>query len=298
MSTLSTSSRDVGEAGAPWRAARLAVLGSPIGHSKSPALHAAAHRALGLEDRSYERIEVPAGGLARFLAERGSGWRGLSVTMPLKGEALAAADEASELARRTGAANTLVFATPEPDARIVADNTDPHGIVAALEEAGVPAASTIEVLGAGATAHSALAAAARLGARHARVLARSAERAAPALRLARELGLGAEYAEFARWGEAAAPDLVLSTLPVAASEHLAPPADRVERSALFDVVYAPWPSPLAGRWAAGGRPVASGEAMLLHQAVEQARRFAGLPEGWDGPERERVVEAMRAALAG
>lgn len=290
--------REGGPGDAAWRGARLAVLGSPIAHSKSPALHGAAHRLLGLEDRSYERIEVPAGGLAGFLAGRGRGWRGLSVTMPLKAEALAAADEPSELARLTGAANTLVFATPEPDASIRADNTDVRGIAEAIREAGIAAPERVEVLGAGATAGSALAAAAELGAREALVLARSAERAEPALRLARRLGLDADFAELAAWGAAPAPDLVLSALPAPASAELDPPASRLAASALFDVVYAPWPSPLGARWRDGGRPIASGEAMLLHQAVEQARQFAGIAEGWPGADRAELAAAMRAALHG
>lgn len=304
----------------PWsgvRGARLAVLGSPIAHSKSPLLHAAAHEALGLVDRRYERVELREGELAGFLATRGEGWRGLSVTMPLKSEALAAVDEASELARLTGAVNTIVFETPEPGSRMLGDNTDVAGIVEGIRAAGLDAPERADLLGAGATAKSALAALRELGAREVRIVARSPERSAEALGLARLLGLEASFCSLDAWSaggpggageqplderaESAVPELVLSTLPVDAARDLEPDERIVDGSALFDVVYIPWPSPLAERWLAAGRPVVPGSEMLLFQAVEQARRFAGIPATTDAgepwPERPRVEAAMRAALA-
>ena len=87
---------------------RAAVLGSPVAHSLSPALHQTAYAALGLEDWTYDRFEVDEGGLAPFVEGLGESWRGLSLTMPLKVAAFAVADEVSGLAREAGAINTLV----------------------------------------------------------------------------------------------------------------------------------------------------------------------------------------------
>src|SRR6478752_1823922 len=88
--------------------ARLAVLGSPIAHSKSPALHRAAYEVLGL-DWEYDAIEVAEGGLATFLGGLDASWRGLSLTMPLKREVLPLLDELDELAAQSQLANTVLI---------------------------------------------------------------------------------------------------------------------------------------------------------------------------------------------
>ncbi len=107
---------------------RLAVLGYPVGHSRSPAMHSAALAELGLEEEwSYEAIEVaPDAFEARVRAMPGEGFVGANVTVPHKGAALSLADELSETAREIGAANTLVFAGDE----IRAENTDAEGSAA------------------------------------------------------------------------------------------------------------------------------------------------------------------------
>ena len=128
-------------AGADRRAARkvtrLGVLGWPVAHSRSPAMHNAALRELGLAPRwSYQRLPVPPPpGLFEetTLALGGAGFHGANVTIPHKQAALALADEASEAARAIGAANTLTFA---PDGTIAAENTDAPGLIAAMERAG------------------------------------------------------------------------------------------------------------------------------------------------------------------
>ena len=129
---------------------RLAVLGQPVSHSRSPAMQTAALEALGLGDEwSYEAIEVsPAdfAGLVRSLP--GSGFAGVNVTIPHKEAALAVAGEASEAAREIGAANTLSFS----GGSIRADNTDGHGILAALPKA--PRGRSALVLGAGGSARA------------------------------------------------------------------------------------------------------------------------------------------------
>src|SRR5215213_7988900 len=88
---------------------RLAVLGSPISHSKSPALHRAAYARLGL-DWQYSAIEMDGAGLAEFLQTRDAAWRGLSLTMPLKQDVLPLLDDLDEIARLTHAANTVLLA--------------------------------------------------------------------------------------------------------------------------------------------------------------------------------------------
>src|SRR5665647_1318297 len=113
-------------------ARRAAVLGSPIVHSLSPALHEAAYRALGLTHWSYETHEVRAQALHGFVAALGPEWAGLSLTMPLKEAAFKVADEVSDLAREVGAINTLVR---RPDGGWRGDNTDVYGVPQAVQQA-------------------------------------------------------------------------------------------------------------------------------------------------------------------
>ncbi|MQY09795.1 shikimate dehydrogenase [Actinomadura macrotermitis] len=263
-------------------ARRAAVLGSPITHSLSPVLHRAAYAAMGLDEWSYEAFEVDEAGLAPFLDGLGGDWAGLSLTMPLKREALKLADSVSDLAAAVGGANTLLLR----DGRRHADNTDVHGIVAALTEAGLGAPASALVLGGGATAASAFAALARLGLTEAGLAVRSPERAAEAVEVGRRLGLEVRVGTLAEVAGRLDVDLVVSTLPGTAADAFAGPV-AASRAALFDVVYAPWPTTLAAAVAARGGTVVGGFAMLLHQAVRQVALMTG---------RDDVpVEAMRAA---
>ena len=282
---------------APVNTVRLAVVGSPIVHSRSPQLHRAAYDELGLGSYVYERIEIGAGGLSTWARELPDEWRGLSVTMPLKVEALELADEVSDVAVLTGGANTLVFDTHAEHPRIRADNTDVAGIIGALREAGIHEIDRAEVLGAGATAASALAAIAQLGATEVRLIVRTPPRAARAVALAERLGMRASVDHLASWSPDEGVDLVASTLPAGASPQL--DASRVpDASALFDVVYDPWPTSLASAWTAASRPVVPGIHMLIHQAVEQVRLFTGHSDATRWPERDRVLRAMREAIDG
>ncbi|POM23243.1 Shikimate dehydrogenase [Actinomadura rubteroloni] len=261
---------------------RAAVLGSPVAHSLSPVLHRAAYAALGLDDWTYTAVECAEDGLAPFLGGLDESWAGLSLTMPLKRVALDLAAEVSELAVAVGGANTLV----RRDGRWHADNTDVHGIVAALTEAGLGAPASALVLGGGATAASAFAALSRLGVAKARLAVRSPERAAASLAAAERVGLTVEVATLDRVPELLDVDLVVSTLPGRAADAFAAPV-AASRAALFDVVYAPWPTALAAAVAGAGRTVVGGFPMLLHQAVRQVTLMTGRT---DVP-----VAAMRAA---
>ena len=138
----------------PLLMTRCAVLGSPIAHSLSPAMHRAAYAALGLDWR-YDAFEVEEDELRGFVATLGDDVRGLSLTMPLKRVALDLVDTVDPVAELIGAANTMLF---EPDGSRSAHNTDVPGLVNAFAEQGITAADTAVVLGGGATAASTLAA--------------------------------------------------------------------------------------------------------------------------------------------
>ena len=142
-------------------AERAAVLGSPIAHSLSPALHTAGYRALGLDDWEYTRADVSEAELVAFVSALGREWRGLSLTRPLKEVAFEVATTVSAVARETGSINTLIR---RPDGGWDADNTDVVGVLGALAEVGVDRADRPVVVGSGATARSVVAAFVALGA--------------------------------------------------------------------------------------------------------------------------------------
>jgi shikimate dehydrogenase len=270
---------------------RFAVIGSPIAHSLSPALHRAAHADLGLEDVSYGRFEVTAESFADFVAEQAPRHHGFSVTMPCKPHALAWADRVEPLARRTAAANTLVRAA---DGSWSAHNTDVHGIVTALRRTGLAAASRGAVIGSGATASSAVAALADLGVSEIAVFARSGSSAASLIPVAAELGVGLRIRPLAEGSEAFTADAVVSTIPSAAVAALTDglTAGRAPLGcAVLDVVYDPYPSALLTAVAARGGRTASGLEMLLHQAVAQVELMTGRR-----PDEEPMRAAMMAQL--
>jgi shikimate dehydrogenase len=300
-----TADRSGIERGEPRR--RLAVLGSPIAHSLSPALHTAAYRALGL-NWDYTAVEVAAGELDRFLDSLTGQWLGLSLTMPLKHEIQSRLDDTDRVARLTGAVNTVRFGvTPEATGSggspsgavgpLVGYNTDVPGLVRALAEAGVTTAATVTLLGGGATAASALAAAAELGAERVDVITRTPDRADALRDLGRDLGLVVTVSGLHAIGEPErTSDLVISTLPgEAVLPHQFPEALRAD-TLLFDVGYAPWPTALASSWAAAGGTARSGLTMLLHQALVQIRIFVSNDPFLPLPEEDVVLETMRAAL--
>ncbi len=266
---------------------QLAVWGDPIAHSRSPLLHAAAYGVLGL-DWDYGRRRVDGAGFADALASLDGSWRGLSLTMPLKEHAHRAADSLDDHARLTGAVNTLLLGD-----RRSGFNTDVGGIVDALADEGIGAPKSVRILGAGATAASALAAVAECGARDVEIRARRPDAAAALQELGGRLGVDVQVDVFA--APTATVDLTIATLPSGTTLDDGA-AERLSRSGgvLFDVAYAPWPSSLAARWR-DGRAL-SGQGMLLRQAVRQIRIFLGGDQGARLPQEDDVVRAMRAAL--
>ncbi|WP_425326088.1 shikimate dehydrogenase [Nocardia otitidiscaviarum] len=252
---------------------RAAVLGSPISHSRSPQLHLAAYRALGL-DWTYERVECTAEQLPGFVDGLGPEWVGLSVTMPGKVAALDYATERTDRAELVGSANTLV----RTDTGWRADCTDVDGVRGALEGGGVVEVARAVVLGAGGTARPALLALAELGAHTVTIVARDRGRAADTLDLAARLGMSAEVIGFdpeALGFVCSDVDAVVSTVPAAAAATV---ADAVAQApVVLDAIYDPWPTPLADAVARAGHTVVSGLQMLLNQAYGQVEQFTGKP---------------------
>src|SRR3954447_9541966 len=153
---------------------RCAVLGDPVAHSLSPVLHAAGYAEIGLEDWSYDAVRVPSGSLAGFADDLDPTWRGISVTAPLKREALAFASTVTERARLAGGVNTLVRA----ETGWSGDNTDLPGAVAAIRERYAGPVRSALILGGGATAASVGLALAELGASTLTLAVREPTRAA------------------------------------------------------------------------------------------------------------------------
>jgi shikimate dehydrogenase len=250
---------------------KAAVLGSPIAHSKSPQLHLAAYRALGLDDWTYERIECGAEELPGVVGGFGPEWVGVSVTMPGKFAALRFADEHAERAALVGSANTLVR-TPRGGWR--ADNTDIDGVAGAVGSASGRAL----VCGSGGTAPAAVVGLADLGVSGITVVARNPEKAARLVDLGTRVGVATRFCGLDSSGladEVTAAEVLVSTIPADVAARYADTFAAIP--ILLDAVYDPWPTPLATAVAAAGGRVISGLLMLLHQAFAQVEQFTGLP---------------------
>ncbi|MFD5400970.1 shikimate dehydrogenase [Streptomyces griseorubiginosus] len=264
-------------------ARRAAVLGKPIAHSLSPVLHRAAYEELGLADWSYDRFELDEAALPGFVEGLGPEWAGLSVTMPLKRAVIPLLDGISETAASVETVNTVVFTE---DGRRLGDNTDIPGMVAALRERGIEQVDSAAILGAGATASSALAALARICTGEVVAYVRSEARAAEMRQWGERLDVEVRTADWADAAEALRAPLVVATTPAGATDALAHAVPE-RPAALFDVLYDPWPTELAARWSMTGGAVVGGLDLLVHQAVLQVELMTGL-----GP---APVEAMRKA---
>ena len=278
-------------------AVRLAVLGSPISHSLSPRLHRAAYAVLGL-DWTYEAVECTGDRLPAFVAGLGEGWRGLSLTMPLKRDVLPLLDAVDETARLAGAANTLLLESDGAGgARRRGANTDIAGIVRAFGAAHVARSERAVVLGAGSTARSALVALARMGARHVTVAARRPEQARELAPLVDELGMEMATAPLDDATDALrGADTAVSTLPGDAAAAVPLPRALPDEAVLLDVTYAPWPTGIASAWERAGGRVVPGVDMLVHQALDQVRLFTGGDDTRPLPDEQRVLSAMLAIV--
>jgi shikimate dehydrogenase len=245
---------------------RCAVLGSPIEHSLSPALHRAAYAHLGL-NWIYDRVEVDDDQLAAFVGGLDASWRGLSLTMPLKVAALELG-EVDPLARLAGAGNTLVL---EGGERWVY-NTDIGGLMWAVRQVTTALLSRVTILGAGATARAALIAATELGAKQLTVVARTLSRAEPLRGLSQSLDVELDVRP---WGaQLPDADLVVSTVVSGAADTISR-AVRDSARLIVDVIYHPWPTVLATTAERAGCTVVSGRDLLIGQALLQIELMTG-----------------------
>jgi shikimate dehydrogenase len=273
------------------------VIGDPVGHSLSPALHNAAFAALGL-DWAYLAFPVPAGEVPGALAGvRALGLDGLSVTMPHKGAVVAHVDHLSPTATTLGAVNTVV----RRGDRLAGESTDGAGFLAAvrLDEGWEPAGRRCLLLGTGGAARAVALALGQAGAAQVAVVGRHPEMAQATAALAGRVGCtaGPEAADRA--------DLIVNATPVGMTgvvgldgEEL--PAripfgldpGRLGRGQLVvDLVYSPAATPLLDGARRRGATTANGLGMLIHQAALQFRLWTG-----EDPPLEVMSAAALSAL--
>lgn len=262
----------------PHEPMKLVVLGDPVAHSLSPALHRAALTSVGLRG-TYEARRVDASGMADAVDELRRGiLDGANVTMPHKGRAASLADRCTGPAARAGAVNTLVRVGQE----VVGHNTDVAGIHHAVVARDLPAGPVL-VLGAGG------AAAAALLAFEERELAVSARRPDRAVALVRQIGVAANVVP---WGEPRPGSLLVNATAVGMAGDELPFGDVTLHAGLLDMPYAAGPTPTAAAMRAAGRPVADGPDMLLGQAVAAFRLWTGKQ-----PDEAAMRLAMERAAA-
>jgi len=268
---------------------KAAVLGSPVSHSLSPVLHAAAYSVLELH-HTYSAIEVKESELGNFLADLDTNWLGVSLTMPLKEVAFDFADSCDEFATLTGAINILVFKQG-----IQAFNTDVLGIFDAVTESAISQITSGVIFGSGATARSALVALNLLGASNVRCVARNVSDVERMAKLANEIGVHFDNTTIHESGWMTA-DVVINTTPVGVLDEVA--RDVISPNGLLlDVVYNPWPTQLAASWAVSGGNIVSGLSMLLHQAGHQVTLMTGEPAPIDQMRNALNAELLTRGLS-
>jgi len=242
---------------------RLVLLGDPVDHSRSPAIHIAALAAAGIEG-SYEAMAVDRAGLVRVVEAIAAGRiQGANVTMPHKAAAAEVAEGIDALVEATGAANTLRTSATVPGT-VEATNTDVGGLQSAAERAGLPADAPVVILGAGGAASAATHAFAD---REVLVSSRSG----------RPVG---EYGSVS-WGEPVPGAVVVNATPLGmAGESL--PAGLVESaSGLLDMAYGSNPTPAMEVAVRRGIPAADGLDVLVAQAAISFRWWTGVPAPLD-----------------
>ncbi len=260
------------------------MVGWPVEHSLSPAIHNAAFDATGL-DWTYVALPVPPGAAAGAVGGvRDLGIRGLSVTMPHKADVIPALDGLTATARRLGAVN-CVFRDPDDDGRLVGDSTDGVGFLAGLrDDLGLdPSGARCVVLGAGGAARAVVLALAEAGASAVQVVNRTHARAVEAAALAGPVG------SVAGPDAVVGADLVVNATPVGMGGDDALPVGAellAVGQAVAELVYHPATTPLMRAAAERGARAANGTSMLVHQAAAAFERWTGV---------EAPVDAMRAA---
>lgn len=269
------------------------VWGHPIGHSRSPDLHLAAYRAIGMSG-SYERRDVDEAALpGTFRAESGR-LTGISLTMPLKSAILNLVPDHRGFVPLLQVANTAV----RQDGSWWLANTDPFGVAAMLRRLLPDRHQPVWILGAGATTRAVVLGLQLVGWSGPLVIyARSEERAEPTLHLARGLSFDPIYRDEATLVQAPSPGLVISTLPSGTSHSELFAAAGEAGAGLIDVGYHPWPTPIARVWEERGLTVTSGLPMLLFQALAQIRAFVMGDTGIPVPNEGAALRAMAEAVS-
>ncbi|QYH36106.1 shikimate dehydrogenase [Salinibacterium sp. M195] len=270
---------------------QLAVLGSPIEHSLSPAIHRAAYEKLGF-DWKYDAVELTGESLPAFLGALDGRWRGLSLTMPLKRDVVPLLDWADPLVGLVGGANTVVLT----DGGLRGYNTDVEGAMRSFLDAGLSSLESVWILGAGATAASLLVASVRLGARSVQIFARTPAKAGSLRELGESLGAAVQIRQWQDSPlEGDIPSAIITTVPGGAMDLVFD--ERVRSAAtLFDVAYDPWPSAVAQSWMDVGGSVISGHDLLINQAIAQVRIFAAGTSDVPLAREAEAIDAMRAAI--
>ena len=268
-----------------------AVIGSPIEHSLSPVIHRAAWAQIGIDGWEYRRLEQDADSLPRFIGGLGGDCAGLSVTMPCKQAVMPLLDAIDPLASAVGAVNTVV-----PSSGVLAGfNTDVTGIASAIRRACSQADRALPtsavVLGARATASSALAALGELGIVTSTVAARRFGGPGSVVAASSRLGVSIDQV---LWSDRDAvlravsgADLVISTLPAGVADPIAEHMTVREGQVLLDVVYSPRDTALRSAFERSGGIVAEGTDMLVFQAAAQVQLMTG---------RTPKTDVMRGAL--
>lgn len=273
---------------------RGAVLGSPITHSLSPLLHRAIFAHLGVPIE-YQAIEVPGGSLQDFLQSNGEGFDYLSLTMPLKEEALSLSVQTDPLVDRIQSSNTLIKRANGWNLY----STDGIGLIHALRSRGFTSFRSALVLGAGGTARAVVGALDGI-AGSITVLGRTGTR-----REILESAVQQSKFSYERWSENpdfSSFDLVVNTTPAGAADILASSVGAPlrangqirpdQQAVLFDVIYKPWPTLLAARWLDNGGEVINGGEMLIYQGIAQIELLLNRVL-----DREELAAVVRPLLA-
>ena len=255
-----------------------AVLGSPIAHSLSPLIHSLAYEYLGLAAQ-YEAVEVKAGALANYLSQTDKNC--LSLTMPLKEEAMQVADVVSAVAARVSCGNTLSLR----DGKWNLTSTDVSGFDNALKMHGIQKADSVLIIGAGATARAAIASVSAITTNVA-VVSRNPEREAA---MNKASSIAVSYLPWEVTDALNSVDLVINTTPGQAADFFLSGIDK-PRGTLFEVLYHPWPTVISKAWTDSQAQVIDGLDLLIHQAIAQVEIFSGV-----ACDRELLYAKMRKA---
>ena len=265
---------------------RAGVIGWPVKHSLSPAIHTAAARATGV-NLEYIAIEVQPGDVMAALDDmRATGIRGYSVTMPHKEAVISGLDELTPAATALGAVNHIT----NTDGHLVGNNTDGDGFILGLENAcdRTMSGNTIGILGSGGAARAIIDASYRHGAAEVIVVGRTPERTTAAVALAHDRGRIAESQALSEC------DIVVNATPLGMAGTKGEGVVALDVSLLrsetvvVDIVYNPRATPLLIAASERGLPTVAGVAMLVGQAAEQFSAWTGV---------EAPLEAMFAVVA-